>query len=655
MSGVVRLTAEWALFGKDSGAGGDYGIIAGSRGEFSRDEFHDILFRWSPGQVSPPEVTISCLRVDDEGAYIGLAVHGWSNRRDHEGRPVALTSYYCVPYSMLQDTPVSYEALYAAVATCAPVGEDPVVLTVPVLDEPQLAAIAARAGDTAKAAAALLLTEEQICVLGGENLHVLDRLRYLDTVAALLPYGVRTRLTASTWTDSATSHRIKLSFAKNAKRDAFPLHWNTTAGRPWSQTTREYYDALVRRPPVTVVRALAAATKPVGFRHAFDVAEAVLEGVPATGDILDVPALPGPPAPPELPAVPENPATIEDLLHRCAAALNTRDYGELGLAAAGLKALADAREPSRHDRARHRQIIETRVLPAAAAGPRGPDGAFYELILRLGYGHALTSADLDSITRAALPSADLYAAMARMPLDDDLVQVRVAVRAPESSLAHMVERTAISLLIPVAAHEPSDPEVVRYLRDRVTRHADRLTGNAEIARVLEEHVFLSAAVAAAYPGDPETQANVLDEFLHIAYGPSPADDRLGAIAARAVEPHIAMLLVAAASTRARRTRPRALWQALRGRAGLLRRPAPGAEPGGPGAAGPAVAVDAPISDTAPTRSFLRTRRRHGGPPVLPSAADEHRRVARVELARFLVIMVPGAVLALAVLYLVIGR
>ncbi|GII65414.1 hypothetical protein Skr01_54990 [Sphaerisporangium krabiense] len=650
MSGVVRLTADWAQFGKDSGAGGDYGIIASSRGEFSRDEFHDILFRWSPGQVTPPEVTISCLRVDDEGAYIGLAVHDWSNRRDHEGRPVALTSYYCVPYTPLQDTPVSYEALYAAVAACAPTGEDPVVLTVPVLDEPQLAAIAARAGETAMAAAALLLAEEQICVLGGENLHVLDRLRYLDTVAALLPYGVRTRLTASTWTDSATPHRIKLSFARHAKKDAFPLYLNTTAGRPWSQTTREYFAALVRRPPATVVRALAAATKPVGFRHAFDVADAVLEGVPMTGDILDVPAPPGPPAPPELPAVPESPPTIEELLHRCAAALDARDYGDLGLAAAGLRTLADGREPGRQERARHRQIIETRVLPAAATGPRGPDESFYDLILRLGYGHALTSADLDSIARAGAPSAELYAAMARMPLADDLVQVRVAVRAPDSPLAHLVGRISIALLIPVAAQEPSDPEVVRYLRDRVTRHPDRLTGNAEIALALEEHAFLSAAVAAAYPGDPESQANVLDEFLHIAYGRSPADDRLGAIVARSVEPHVAMLLVAAASTRARRSRPRALWQALRSRAGLLRQ----AAPGGPHAAGPAVAAGVPISDTAPTRFFLRTRR-HGGPQVLPAPADEHTRGAMVELARFLAIAVPLAVLALTGLYWLIGR
>jgi hypothetical protein len=48
-------------------------------------------------------------------------------------------------------------------------------------------------------------------------------------VAALLPYGYRTKFTAATWSDSASKHRFRLAFAARPRDGAYPIAWGAPA------------------------------------------------------------------------------------------------------------------------------------------------------------------------------------------------------------------------------------------------------------------------------------------------------------------------------------------------------------------------------------------------------------------------------------------
>ncbi|CAO5192533.1 conserved hypothetical protein [Frankia sp. AiPs1] len=78
------------------------------------------------------------------------------------------------------------------------------------------------------AAVAALLLCQPVALLGPASSDPQTRLRhrlwFLDTVAALLPYGQRSRLVASTWADSGSTHRIRLAFTNRARPGDAAVH-----------------------------------------------------------------------------------------------------------------------------------------------------------------------------------------------------------------------------------------------------------------------------------------------------------------------------------------------------------------------------------------------------------------------------------------------
>ena len=131
------------------------------------------------------------------------------SRRDAVGRAIVFVRLFCVRYADMAEHAVSYQDLVQAAyqvqlpARAAP----PVTLTLP--DRPS--ALPGRGGHRklAERVAVLLLARSPVCVLGADDLPVADRLRFIDTVMAMLPYGLRATMSAATWAAS-TSQQLKL-------------------------------------------------------------------------------------------------------------------------------------------------------------------------------------------------------------------------------------------------------------------------------------------------------------------------------------------------------------------------------------------------------------------------------------------------------------
>lgn len=215
----ARVNPEWAVWGKREDQP-NYLVLAHSNRVVRGPDFDFVLGRYSPGTLQPselPQVVINWFesKASDQ-YYIGLAIYRETEHGelDFSGRDITVASYYCVPYLDLAQASGSYLTMYEQISRIEhPISRSPssfLDLAAPplatVADEPQTR--------LAMRAAALLLTNTPVCVLGAGEVGLTERLRFLETTASFLPYGMRAKLSAATWT-SATSrqHQLRLFFA----------------------------------------------------------------------------------------------------------------------------------------------------------------------------------------------------------------------------------------------------------------------------------------------------------------------------------------------------------------------------------------------------------------------------------------------------------
>ncbi|MCK9896908.1 hypothetical protein [Frankia sp. AgB32] len=291
------VQAGWAVYGKAAGATDDYSLLRSSRAYFSRADYDGILRRFVPGTPPPPSrrpdaaglpwatVSYAPLRpraqrapasagVPDAAAVgagvLGIALCDWTDLADAAGRPVAETTYLCAPFPAIAAASLTYQDLHralrrdrgvtAAIAGVAAVGravtggQGTVTLgQLPGLDVDAVARLLADR-ETFRLAAriAALLPCQPVALLGAPVASpqpmLLDRLRFLDAVAALLPYGQRARLVVSTWADSASAHRIRLAYTDRA-RPGDAAVWLTgpdrAASPPMPRPAAEYFQTLL--------------------------------------------------------------------------------------------------------------------------------------------------------------------------------------------------------------------------------------------------------------------------------------------------------------------------------------------------------------------------------------------------------------------------
>ena len=105
-------------------------------------------------------------------------------------------------------------------------GRGLICLSLPQLDPEALAAdVVSVFGGAVVATTVALLLSGPVSIIGSEGTTIHERLRFLDAVAALLPYGYRAWYTATTWSDSSVRHRIRLAFATRPRQDAKIIRW----------------------------------------------------------------------------------------------------------------------------------------------------------------------------------------------------------------------------------------------------------------------------------------------------------------------------------------------------------------------------------------------------------------------------------------------
>nr|WP_062337280.1 hypothetical protein [Herbidospora sakaeratensis] len=311
----VTVDYEWALEGKPPGSYNDYEVLGHSDG-LSLGIFDEIRSRYATGATGDqPQVTIAFAgtRQQDEGIsyYVVLALQNeWSGHRDGTNRKIYRTRWYYIPYDQLAGQRVSYEALYDAFKDLA----DTRPPTIAVRALSRLPEDDELYGDAASAAA-LLMTGKHVCVLGADGVSMIERLRFVDEVASLLPYGMRTRMTAATWVSATAGHKIRLSFAKHAAEGTHVVTWRQGAPMPVAEPLAREYAALLssgrRVPPRELVERLAEKTSPISFDETGCLkARILLEecALPAAEQVSRVPETPRRPDLPDLsgPTVPHD-------------------------------------------------------------------------------------------------------------------------------------------------------------------------------------------------------------------------------------------------------------------------------------------------------------------------------------------------------------
>lgn len=256
MTDQVPARAGWAIWSKRPGTRDDFSVLAASAGPLSTGEFAQLLAHFAPGNASAepdtpaslPWVTLSRFAISDE-LYLGISVQTPTEDRDGTGRPISRTSYYCVSYRELARIPVSYQGLYAAVTGRAPLpyGDGGLIpLAVPRLDPADLARAVREFGESTVAAAAALLLGGPITITGPGFPDLRSRLRFYDAVAALLPYGYRSYLTAATWSDTGAGDRFRIVFANRARDEASRMPWGTSPRLPADGPAPSYLGYLER-------------------------------------------------------------------------------------------------------------------------------------------------------------------------------------------------------------------------------------------------------------------------------------------------------------------------------------------------------------------------------------------------------------------------
>lgn len=202
---TIAVDAQWALYGRAADTAVAR-VLSCSTMRLNKENFSEAIVRFNLGTPDElPQVTISYLasRTPD-GNYLALAIHKFADRdRDVRSgetlRLVAFTSYFCVPYQPCADAAIGYLPLYEAlrpVRLPARGSGPPRRIT---LTAAEGTAATPSVGVSARRAASLLITGRPVCVLGASSVGVTERLQFINTVMALLPYGIRARMTAATW------------------------------------------------------------------------------------------------------------------------------------------------------------------------------------------------------------------------------------------------------------------------------------------------------------------------------------------------------------------------------------------------------------------------------------------------------------------------
>jgi hypothetical protein len=256
------LSADWAWISKVPGAGQDYGILSRSRGGI---DVGAIAWDYVPGSPDPddppdapwgpPWYTFGAHQIAGR-ALVSMSVVQGREGLDQAYRPIWPRVFFACEYADLAKHDASYTALCAAASgiDLSTVGDQPVRLDVASAASESRAGIAVAIEELGfpklAAIAAALLEKRQVAVTGTKRMPAKERVLLLDCVAALLPYGCRASLTATTAIDSKIVPTVYLAltdFAGDGQLEAPLMAPSLPQPQPQDERAARYLDMLQER------------------------------------------------------------------------------------------------------------------------------------------------------------------------------------------------------------------------------------------------------------------------------------------------------------------------------------------------------------------------------------------------------------------------
>ena len=226
-----QVVAEWAWIAKEPGSPADYGVLAASAGPTDVEGFTGAYVAGVPSSGTPgdapaaaPWVTFGSHLTSAGQHLLSVSAQDPWRGQDQAGRPIWPRRFFLCRYDELAAARASYRTLWDAVAALDLPRPDrrPVPVAVRQQSLGAVLAVIDDVGFDRVAAIAAALLDGPVAVTGAASLRLADpsaawdRLAVLDAVAALLPYGFRADLSASTAVDNTVLHRMRLILAEYA-------------------------------------------------------------------------------------------------------------------------------------------------------------------------------------------------------------------------------------------------------------------------------------------------------------------------------------------------------------------------------------------------------------------------------------------------------
>ena len=273
-------TAHWAWVSKKPGTV-DYGIQATSSPQL---DFRGYVGRYVTGVPEPgapadasgslPWVTFGPFVTPAEEVLISVSVEDPWRDRDSSSRDIFPQRLFLLPYQDLASLGASCRQLWAALAGADLPTHDGRPLTFELPEQPieDLIDTIERYGVERMTALAAMILDDRLVLAGSAALPREERLGVLDAALALLPYGFRAAVSASSAVDNKVTHAMDLVFAEFANDANKQVKVRLPDAPPLPGTTLgiEYRDMLldkVREPGLrAVVEHLWRAIRPCSLQ-----------------------------------------------------------------------------------------------------------------------------------------------------------------------------------------------------------------------------------------------------------------------------------------------------------------------------------------------------------------------------------------------------
>ncbi|WP_405515322.1 hypothetical protein [Streptomyces canus] len=253
--GAVRLQAHWSVLGKHAGRHMGYQVLDGSLPEHRAEQYlwtaaaTGVPDKRNPADGLPWRVFLGGAR-NDESPVCAFVLTTWDGSTDGTGAPSYSWRLLLLDWAQAAGARLTWSALDLAEPGEQSADGTGVSLLVRPTSADELAATVDGLGfEWAARVAALLLDRQRVAVTAPAGAALPDggeRVRILDAVCSLLPYGCRSWLSVATWSGDG-EHDMVLAFAPAVRTGQTEVRLGASGPpEPRGDTARTYLHELLR-------------------------------------------------------------------------------------------------------------------------------------------------------------------------------------------------------------------------------------------------------------------------------------------------------------------------------------------------------------------------------------------------------------------------